>query len=163
MGVRTVTGQHCWDVDVNAMLRVNAMDEVATSPLDAQSLNELLVQAFYVRGIAYGEVAFLIAFDQTADYQSPNFRWFKERLTRFVYIDRVVVAATHRRQGLAKSLYKDLIEVARMTGHTALTCEVNALPANPASDAFHAALGFREIGRQSLDNGKIVRYLERHL
>jgi predicted GNAT superfamily acetyltransferase len=34
-------------------------------------------------------------------------------------------------------------------------------PPNPGSDAFHAALGFREVGRAFLaDRGKAVRYLE---
>jgi predicted GNAT superfamily acetyltransferase len=40
-------------------------------------------------------------------------------------------------------------------------CEVNSDPPNPLSDAFHAALGFREVGRAFLpDRGKSVRYLE---
>jgi uncharacterized protein len=33
----------------------------------------------------------MLAFDQDADYDSPNFLWFRERLARFVYADRVVV------------------------------------------------------------------------
>jgi predicted GNAT superfamily acetyltransferase len=36
-------------------------------------------------------------------------------------------------------------------------------PPNPVSDAFHRALGFTEIGRAALANGKTVRYLEREL
>ena len=39
-------------------------------------------------------------------------------------------------------------------------CEVNCDPPNPVSDAFHAALGFREIGRARIvERSKTVRYL----
>jgi predicted GNAT superfamily acetyltransferase len=42
-------------------------------------------------------------------------------------------------------------------------CEVNAEPPNPASDAFHAAMGFAEVGSATLGGGKQVRYFERLL
>ena len=53
--------------------------------------------------------------------------------------------------------------VAREAGHTALVCEVNLEPPNPVSDAFHASLGFTELGRGSPTPGKVVRYLCRDL
>jgi predicted GNAT superfamily acetyltransferase len=41
---------------------------------------------------------------------------------------------------------------------------VNTEPPNPASDAFHARLGFVEVGRAVLPGGaKAVRYLRRAL
>jgi predicted GNAT superfamily acetyltransferase len=39
-------------------------------------------------------------------------------------------------------------------------CEVNATPPNPASDAFHARLGFEEIGAAHLKK-KTVWYFSR--
>ncbi len=39
-------------------------------------------------------------------------------------------------------------------------CEVNLEPPNPVSDAFHEALGFTEVGRAAIHDGKkLVRYL----
>ena len=73
--------------------------------------------------------------------------------------DWIVVNAACRGQGLARRLYAELAAVARKAGHTELVCEVNLDPPNPVSDAFHAALGFRELGRGSPYAGKIVRYL----
>jgi predicted GNAT superfamily acetyltransferase len=43
--------------------------------------------------------AFLLALDQDADYDSPNFRWFSARYPRFVYVDRIVVASAARGRG----------------------------------------------------------------
>jgi predicted GNAT superfamily acetyltransferase len=121
----------------------------------------LIGQAFYARAI--GEVdAFLLAFDQTADYDSPNYLWFRERYARFVYVDRVVVAPPLRGRGYARQFYADLFDEARRAGHELVVCEVNSDPPNAASDAFHAALGFREVGRAAIHHGrKTVRYLAR--
>ena len=97
--------------------------------------------------------AFLLAFDQAADYDSPNFLWFRDRTPRFVYVDRIVVAPAARGRGHARRLYDDLFAQARRAGHDQVVCEVNSEPANPASDAFHAALGFSEVGRATIHGG----------
>ncbi|HEY3677565.1 MAG TPA: GNAT family N-acetyltransferase, partial [Bradyrhizobium sp.] len=97
---------------------------------------------------------------QDANYDSPNFLWFRERYTRFVYVDRIVVAASARGRGCARRLYQDLFEQSRRAGHERVVCEVNSDPPNPESDAFHAALGFVEVGSASIHGGtKTVRYL----
>jgi predicted GNAT superfamily acetyltransferase len=102
----------------------------------------------------------LIALDQDAPYASPNFRWFQARYARFVYIDRVIVAPPARGRGVARALYEDLFGAMRAAGQSLAVCEVNVAPANPASDAFHARLGFAELGRASIHGGtKTVRYL----
>jgi len=124
---------------------------------------QLVGRAFLACRIGEAD-ALLIAFDQDADYDSPNFLWFRERFARFVYIDRVVVDARARGRGLARALYEELFARARLAGHTIVVCEVNAEPANPVSDAFHAALGFAEIGSAVLaENAKVVRYFSRPL
>jgi len=131
--------------------------------LDAGRLVELVGRAFLARRIATVE-AFLLAFDQDADYDSPNFLWFRARYPRFVYVDRIVVADAARGRGHARRLYDDLFQHARRAGHDRIVCEVNSEPPNPASDAFHAALGFSEIGSAAIHCGsKTVRYLSRPL
>jgi predicted GNAT superfamily acetyltransferase len=133
------------------------------SLLDADRLAELVCQAFLARRIGAVE-AFLLAFDQDADYDSPNFLWFRARYPRFVYVDRIVVARSARGRGHARRLYDDLFRHALDAGHERVVCEVNREPPNPASDALHAALGFSEVGVAAIHGGaKTVRYLARPL
>ena len=144
-----------------AILALNNAHATELSWLDDDRLAMLLKQAFYARRI--GEVeAFLLAFDESAIYDSPNYLWFRRRYRRFVYVDRVVVAPAARGRGYARLLYADLFDRAGRAGHDIVVCEVNSDPPNPASDAFHAAQGFAEVGRAAIHQGsKTVRYLAR--
>jgi len=149
--------------DEAAILALNNEHAAELSWLEPERLSFLLGEAFYTRCIGALE-AFILCFDQDASYDSPNFLWFRERYPRFVYVDRVVVAPSARGRGHARRLYEDLFEQARRAGHTMITCEVNSEPPNPASDAFHAALGFREVGSAAIHgDAKKVRYFARDI
>ena len=144
------------------LLALNNAHRAETSLLDATRLDWMLRHAFRVEQV--GDVhAFLIAFDQDARYDSPNFLWLRDRARDFVYVDRVVTAPEHRGRGLAAGLYHRLFAHARQAGRHRVTCEVNVEPPNPASDAFHARLGFTEIGRATNGEDRAVRFLERQL
>jgi predicted GNAT superfamily acetyltransferase len=69
--------------------------------MDAEHLAHLHGQAAYHRVTEVGPsvAAVLLAFREGADYDSPNYRWFAKRYDSFLYIDRVVVSASHRRRG----------------------------------------------------------------
>jgi predicted GNAT superfamily acetyltransferase len=149
--------------DVEWIHALNEAHATELSSLSRERLVELVEGAFYGKAID-DRAAFMLAFDQRADYDSPNFLWFKQRMPRFVYVDRVVVSSSHRRLGLARALYEDLFRCALATDHAEIACEVNAHPPNPLSDAFHASLGFELMGEADLeDRAKSVRYLRRDL
>jgi len=145
------------------LLALNNAHARELSWLEPERLQHLVEQAFLARRI--GDLdAFLLAFDQDAQYDSPNFLWFCARYPRFVYVDRIVVASSARGRGCARRLYRDLFEYAVRAGHERVVCEVNISPPNPASDAFHAALGFVEVGTASVyDGSRTVRYLSHTL
>jgi uncharacterized protein len=150
------------DIDESAVLDLNGAHETETAPLAREQLHSLLDQAFHVGLCDQGRDAFLIALDQDSAASSPNFRWFKSRYPRFVYIDRVIVARNKRGLGFARRLYEELFTAAASAGHVLVGCEVNVQPPNPASDGFHEALRFREVGRAAIMGGqKVVRYLAR--
>ena len=148
--------------DFDGLLVLNNAHAAETSLLDSDELARMVEMAFFARTIDSRQ-ALLIAFDQSADYASVNFRWFRDRYPRFVYVDRVIVAPAARGAGIARALYADLFAAARAAGHDTIAAEVNRVPANPVSDAFHAALGFAEAGHGEPSSGKHVRYLAKAL
>lgn len=147
----------------DALLALNNSHAEELSWLEHERLQNLVAQAFYARRIGHLD-AFLIALDQDGRYDSPNFLWFRSRYARFIYVDRIVVAASARGMGCARRLYADLFDRAAEAGYDRIVCEVNRQRPNPASDAFHAALGFAEVGSANIHDGsKTVRYLSRTL
>ena len=146
-----------------ALLALNNAHARELSWLAPERLAHLVGQACLARRIGLLD-AFALALDQDADYDSPNFQWFRARYPRFVYVDRIVVAASARGRGYARKLYDDLFQHARRAGHERVVCEVNSRPPNPESDGFHAALGFIGVGSAAIHNdSKTVRYLLRDL
>jgi predicted GNAT superfamily acetyltransferase len=161
--VTPLTAQDLAGADGAALLTLNNAHAVELSWLEPERLAHLVAEAFVARRVGVAD-ALLLTFDQAADYDSPNFVWFRERYPAFVYVDRVVVADGARGRGLARRLYDDLFAAAKAAGHERIVCEVNADPPNPASDAFHAALGFVPVGTAAIHGGKkTVTYLERVL
>lgn len=149
--------------DEAAVLSLNNAHAEELSWLEPEKLRAMIGSAFAAPCIGSLE-AYMLAFDQDADYDSPNFLWFRERYPRFVYVDRIAVDPSARGRGHARRLYEDLFSAARSAGHDMVVCEVNSQPPNPASDAFHAALGFAEVGSAAIHDGrKTVRYFARSL
>ncbi len=146
-----------------ALLALNNANAVELSWLEPDRLQQLVAAAFLAKRIGEAD-AFLLAFDQEADYDSPNFLWFRARYPRFVYVDRIVVAAHARGHGHARRLYLDLFARALQAGHDQVVCEINSNPPNLVSDAFHAELGFTKVGMDTMYGGsKTVSYLARPL
>jgi predicted GNAT superfamily acetyltransferase len=143
------------EADFPAVLRLNRAWEHVTSPLDLESLARLHDQAAYHRVLVSGPrvVAFLLALGPGVDYASPNYRWFEDTSTGFLYIDRVVVDAAYQRSGAGAALYDDLLAFAGRCGVRRLVCEVDVEPLNVISDAFHTRRGFVEVGTQWVAGG----------
>jgi predicted GNAT superfamily acetyltransferase len=142
-------------------LALNAAFVEKLSPLAPARFEALRRMAFFAAAAGACD-GFLLAFDESAAYDSPNFRWFQERFTRLAYVDRVVVDPAARRAGHARALYAALFAAAGAAGRARIGCEVNAAPPNPGSDAFHAALGFAPVGAAQVGD-KTVRYLLREI
>jgi predicted GNAT superfamily acetyltransferase len=143
------------------LLAVNNWSAGETSVLTREKFDRMIASA-HVATFIEPSAAFLLAFAQSDDFDGGHFLWFKRRFAEFLYIDRIVVAEGRRRLGLGMLLYSDVFKRAEELGHSRVVCEVNLQPPNPISDSFHAAQGFEEVGRATIDGGaKTVRYLLR--
>ncbi len=148
---------------LDGVLALNNAHAAELSLLNRDRLAGLVRQALWAAQAGDAD-GFLLLLDETAAYDSPNFRWFTQRYGRFAYVDRVAVAPAARGRGLARQFYAGAFAVAGAAGQRVVAAEVNRIPPNPASDAFHAALGFREVGQAAIHGGaRTVRYLLRDL
>jgi len=142
--------------DFPQILALNEESVQFLSALSAEGLALLDAEAAYHRVFeSEGRIgAFLLAFREGASYHSPNYRWFAARYTGFLYIDRVVVAASMQGRGIGRLLYEDLFAFTRGSGADLLTCEFDVDPPNEASRRFHEAFSFREVGVQTVGAAK---------
>lgn len=154
------------DADLEALLDLNQSEVPHVGSITRSEMRGLLDMAIYSRLAcdASGSIlAFLIGLGPGASYTSLNYRWFDERYENFAYIDRVTVVPGARRQGIAEALYTDFEH--RSAGWArCLCCEVNLVPENPVSMAFHRRLGFTQAGTLETQNGaKMVALLTRKI
>lgn len=100
-----------------------------------------------------------------ADYDSMNYAWFSARYADFVYLDRVAIASPFQRRGIGHAMYAEVERRAPAVWPTAthFTLEVNLRPRNDQSLAFHAQLGFEEVGQQETDYGALVSLMAKQL
>jgi predicted GNAT superfamily acetyltransferase len=148
--------------DLPAILALNHQSEHFLSPLDSAKLARLAKEAaYFLVALSKETVAgFLLGFLPEANYDNPNFLWFKTRYDQFIYIDRVVIAEPFRGRHLATEFYADLEAEAMLRGIPRLACEINIDPPNPISLRFHETQGFLEAGRQSIDDQKKIVSLQ---
>ncbi len=141
--------------DLDAVLALNNAASGGISPMDRTQLQHFYQIADYFRVAEMnGHVAgFLIALRENADARGANFRWFKQRYERFVYIDRIVVANTYRRHGLGRVFYSDVQSFAEPRAPM-LTCAVDLEPRDDVAVLFHGTYGFHEVGQQMLPDGE---------
>jgi predicted GNAT superfamily acetyltransferase len=148
--------RHANASDLDAVLALNRESERFLSPLTPDQLDVLHAQAdlHHVLELDGEVVAFVLALREGTGYDSVNYLWFLERYAHFLYVDRVVVAARLQGRGLGRVLYDAVFDRARETGVPVVTCEYDIDPPNPASERFHKAFGFAEVGRQAVAGGK---------
>jgi predicted GNAT superfamily acetyltransferase len=151
------------DADVEAVLEINRLSIEALSPLDAESLvaHRKMAAETVVCDIDGEVAAFAIAYGPNTAYESVHYRWHSERFEDFLYLDRIVVAESFRRRGIATALYDSLEQVA--VEHGRMVCEIYSIPPNVESLAFHRGRGYVEIGHLMKPDGRQVVLLEKPL
>ena len=151
------------DAEIKDLGVVRTLNETEVPHVNSITLDNFvwfLETADYFRVVRNGDEieGFLIGFLPARPYNSPNYRWFDDHYSSFLYIDRVVVAPTARRRGVGRKLYEDFAGFAAGRADR-LTCEVNVRPPNEGSLRFHHTFGFAEVGRQETEGGAKEVYL----
>jgi len=141
------------DYDAVRVINEGAVPDVSSITMD--ELHGLAKQCCdFTVVLADGQVAaFMMAMQEGQPYQSLNYLWFADRYEKFVYVDRIAVSSAFKGRGIGRALYSNIENFARDVAPV-LTCEVNLIPLNADSLAFHRKLGFTEVGQQDTEGGK---------
>ena len=144
--------------DTATIVALNEAVVDVTSPMDGARFQHLLeLSDFCIVAEEGGKViGFVIAMQDGAAYENANFEWFSERLKKFVYIDRVVIGEGGRGKGLGKQLYDQVSGAAKKGGRLVMAAEMDFVPPNVGSLAFHKKSGFFALGARTYDTGKVV-------
>ena len=100
-------------------------------------------------------VGFIFLYDEKTEYDSLNYLYFKNKYQKFLYVDRIIIAAEHQKKGYGQQLYDYVIDT---HNPDIFCCEVNITPPNRQSLSLHQKYGFKEIGQQTVYN-KVVSLL----
>ncbi len=152
------------------LVAIHSINEAAVPAVGSETMAALgrIADQSLIALVAHegDEVAgFCLVLAPEADYGSMNFRWFQGRYDDFVYLDRVAVAPAFHRRGLGRTMYGEVERLAaeRRPSATAFTLEVNIRPRNDQSLAFHAELGFAEVGQRETAYGTLVSLMAKSL
>ena len=148
--------------DLEKILELNEKLVHFLSPLTKESLKKLISQCDFtlVVEIDGNLEAFVLALSENKNYESVNYQWFLKNYNEFLYIDRIVVSQKYQGQGIGKEIYINIIKKAKKENYPYLLAEIDVKPPNPKSLNFHKSFGFKEVGRQSIYNGKKVVSLQ---
>lgn len=137
--------------DFEDILVLNRGSEDKTSPMSLIRLSNIDAISCYHKVVLVQDkiVAFAVAMLNQADYLNDNFAWFKQRYSKFLYLDRIVVDDNFGARGIGSYVYKDLITHASEVGAEYLVCEYNLEPLNIASQALHKKFEFTEVGQKT--------------
>ena len=102
-------------------------------------------------------VGFIVCMRENSDYESENFRYFKQQENKFIYIDRIAIKKDFRRQGIGRAPYKKVYSVAHKN-QIPVCCEVNTFPLNQPSIDFHKKEGFKIVGKKSFGKNKVAYF-----
>lgn len=148
--------------DTASLLALNQHSEQVLSPLTAKRFTQLRQQAALL-WVAESEAAvagFLMGFTAGAAYDSVNYQWFNARLQHFFYIDRIVIGASARGQGLGQAFYRELQRWAQHRSLHWLAAEIDIAPANPASLHFHQQQDFVAVAEQGAGHKRVSLQLK---
>ena len=149
--------------DLEAIRTINQENIPEVSDIESiERLKQLIEWSSHLIVVRESEIAgFIILMRENQEYESLNYNFFNKKDEPFLYVDRIAIQEKHQRKGLGKLIYNKVIELGKELDVN-ITCEVNTVPRNAPSLAFHAGFGFKEVGTKDYDDHSVV-YLTKFL
>ena len=127
---------------------------------DLERLEKLIGWSSHIIVVKEDDIAgFIILMREGQSYDSLNYDFFNSQNFPFLYVDRIAIKEGHRRKGLGRMIYEKTINLSQEL-NVITCCEVNTIPKNGPSLAFHDSFGFQEVGTKDYEDHSVV-YLTR--
>ncbi|WP_051471810.1 GNAT family N-acetyltransferase [Patulibacter minatonensis] len=150
------------------VLELNRRDVDVLSPMDEERLSWIVARCAVPLVVEddEGVLGFCLALESGTDYDGVHYAWFGARYDAFLYLDRIAVSDRARRRGVGTRLYVACESHAATLGR--MVCEVNVVPENTTSLAFHGARDYVPVGRVPVgppgdEHAKVVAMLAKEL
>lgn len=155
--IRTMTAS-----DLPEVWQINQENVPAVGDETLDALTEIFHQSTIALSAIAGEqvIGFCLVLKPGEKYESPNYAYFCERLSDFIYLDRVAVTRDYQGKGVGAALYR---HVEQSTDAHNFALEVNTKPLNEGSLRFHAREGFVQMEELETRPGKMVSLMVKQL
>ena len=160
--LRSINVSNYSELELNAIFDLNQLNTPEVGSLESLDyLKKLIGLSAYNLLILNDEeiVGFIICMREGSTYGSENYKFFTQRLKKFLYVDRVVVDERHRRSGLGKAIYQDIFAYVN-DKNLPIALEVNTEPVNQPSLKFHEKMGFEKVGSKDFDDHSVAYFLK---
>ena len=150
------------ELELRAIFMLNQLNTPEVGPLESiEHLKKLIELSAYNLLMLHDKeiVGFIICMREGSRYGSENYKFFKKRLKKFLYVDRVAIDESHRRSGLGKLIYEDIFVHAN-NENLPIALEVNTQPLNQPSLNFHEKMGFEKIGCRDFNDHSVAYFLK---
>ena len=104
-------------------------------------------------------VGFIICMREGSVYRSENYKFFVQKLKKFLYVDRVAIDEQYRRVGLGQAIYENIF-IHAAKNDLPIALEVNTQPVNQPSLNFHEKMGFDKVGAKSFEDHSVAYFIK---
>lgn len=142
--------------DYDRVLELNEESVHFLSPLTREKLESMVgeLEIFNVIEVDNRVEGFVLTLREGKKYDSINYLWFSNHYDHFLYIDRIVISLKIQGKGLGSLLYQSVFDHGKLTNVPYIAAEIDISPPNPGSLIFHGKFGFKEVGQQTVGQGK---------
>ena len=160
--LRSINVSNYSELELNAIFDLNQLNTPEVGSLESLDYLKKLIglSAYNLLVLKCEEiVGFIICMREGSTYGSENYKFFTQRLKKFLYVDRVVVDERHRRSGLGKAIYQDIFAYVN-DKNLPIALEVNTEPVNQPSLKFHEKMGFEKDGTRNFDDHNVAYFIK---